>query len=189
MQLQKRKVLNTSCTLNGKAPLKIRLIISLSCPGKLPRHNNEHQHAGHSSRPKRQLRCVAILIRGWSFLKGPWAFLLGMPHSGFGHHIAEKDLIRIIRKGTTEMTWKRVWEALRLKAESRKTLPEEIIFKMKRERGQEKPKVVERVASVLPALRSFRTRGDFRGGRPGRSRNYRGSSNVNYSSNLHSTNI
>lgn len=66
-------MLNNSPTLNGKALLKIPLIISFSCSGKLSRHNDRHQHSAHSSSQKQQLRCVAILVRGWSILKRLWS--------------------------------------------------------------------------------------------------------------------
>lgn len=129
-----------SPTLNGKAVLKIPLIISFSCSGKLSRHNDGHQHAAHSSSQKQQLRCVAILIRGWRILKRLWsgdipgqAFLLGMPHWGFGHHVVKREFVGVIWGSIAEMTWEQVRKALRLKAEIRKTLHKKSFSKSERE--------------------------------------------------------
>lgn len=89
---KKNEVLSNSPTLTGRTLLKIPVIISFSCWGKLSKHKDGHQHSAHSSGQKQQLRCTAILIRGCSILKSlePTAFLAGpflpgMPHSGLGH--------------------------------------------------------------------------------------------------------
>lgn len=70
---KKNEVLSNSPTLTGRTLLKIPVIISFSCWGKLSKHKDGHQHSAHSSRQKQQLRCAAILIRGCSILKRPWS--------------------------------------------------------------------------------------------------------------------